>query len=293
VFRWAVEQELLPGHVYHALTAVRGLAKGRTEARESEPVKPVPEEYVHAVRPHVSAEVWAMVQFQSLTGARPGETVILRARDIDTGGAIWIYKPAAHKGEHHEHGREIRVGPRAQEVIKPFFKTDLSAYLFSPTEAQSRRRQEAHERRITPPSCGNVPGSNVRRRPLREPQERYTTASYHRAITRGCDAAFPAPDALARRKVAGINRKKSPRWETLAEWRKRLGDEGWKKLTAWQDAHRWHPHQLRHNLATRLRREFGIDTAQTVLGHRLGSLVTEIYAMANTAKADEVLTKIG
>ena len=29
----------------------------------------------------------------------------------------------------------------------------------------------------------------------------------------------------------------------------------------------WHPNQLRHNAATRLRREFGLDMARAVLGH--------------------------
>ena len=42
-FKWAVENELVPPGVYHGLKAVKGLQKGRTEAREPEPVKPVPE----------------------------------------------------------------------------------------------------------------------------------------------------------------------------------------------------------------------------------------------------------
>ena len=43
----------------------------------------------------------------------------------------------------------------------------------------------------------------------------------------------------------------------------------------------WSPNRLRHNAATRLRRECGIDVAHTILGHRLGSTVTEIYPEAN------------
>lgn len=71
-----------------------------------------------------------------------------------------------------------------------------------------------------------------------------------------------------------------------------MGDR-WAELLAWHKAHRWHPHQLRHNAATRLRREFGIDLAQTILGHRLGSAVTEIYAEANVAKAKDVIARVG
>ena len=52
VFRWAVADELVAPSVYHALSAVAGLKKGRSEARESEPVRPVPLEHVEAVIPH-------------------------------------------------------------------------------------------------------------------------------------------------------------------------------------------------------------------------------------------------
>jgi integrase len=55
----------------------------------------------------------------------------------------------------------------------------------------------------------------------------------------------------------------------------------------------WAPNRLRHNAATRLRREHGIDIAQTILGHRLGSHITEIYAEANIAKAIDVIAEVG
>ena len=56
---------------------------------------------------------------------------------------------------------------------------------------------------------------------------------------------------------------------------------------------RWSPNRLRHNAASRLRAEHGIDVAQTVLGHRLGSGITEVYAEANVAKAKDVIGKVG
>lgn len=55
----------------------------------------------------------------------------------------------------------------------------------------------------------------------------------------------------------------------------------------------WSPHRLRHNAATRLRAEAGIDVAQTVLGHRIGSVITELYAEANVSKAIEIVRRIG
>ena len=39
MFAWGVENELLPATVFHALQAVKGLRRGRSHARESEPVR--------------------------------------------------------------------------------------------------------------------------------------------------------------------------------------------------------------------------------------------------------------
>src|SRR5262249_40087476 len=55
---------------------------------------------------------------------------------------------------------------------------------------------------------------------------------------------------------------------------------------------RWHPHQLRHNAGTRLRREFGLDVARAVLGHS-SAVVTEVDAELDQAKAAEAMAKIG
>src|SRR4051794_33605125 len=64
MLRWAVENELVPPAVHQALKAVRGLSKGRTEARESVPVRSVPNASVDAIRPYASRQVWAMVELQ-------------------------------------------------------------------------------------------------------------------------------------------------------------------------------------------------------------------------------------
>jgi integrase len=54
----------------------------------------------------------------------------------------------------------------------------------------------------------------------------------------------------------------------------------------------WHPHQLRHNAATLIRREAGLDAARAVLGHR-SPAVTEVYAELDQAKAVAVAAKLG
>ncbi len=78
VFKWCVENELVPPTVLQALQAVAPLRRGRTTAAEPKPVKPVPDEHVQRVLSFVSRQVAAMMQLQKLTGARPGEIVLMR-----------------------------------------------------------------------------------------------------------------------------------------------------------------------------------------------------------------------
>jgi integrase len=112
IFRWAVENELVPPSVLHGLQAVRGLQKGRGGARETEPVKPVPLAYVEAVLPHLLPEVAAMVQLQLHTTMRPDEVVMIRAIDIDMAGKVWLYHPGTHKTAWRGHRRVVPVGPQ-------------------------------------------------------------------------------------------------------------------------------------------------------------------------------------
>lgn len=73
MYKWAVSEELLPVEPYQALCTLPGLQAGRSPAKESVPVKPVPEAFIDAIEPFVSRQVWGMIQLQRLTGARPGE----------------------------------------------------------------------------------------------------------------------------------------------------------------------------------------------------------------------------
>jgi integrase len=289
MFKWAIENELIDAVVFHRLQVVSGLRKGRSLARESEPVVPAPDEQVEAVLRHVSNEVAAMIQLQRFTGMRPAEVTVMRLCDIDCSEKVWIYMPATHKTEHHGKQRRIFLGPKAQLVLVPYLQSDPNAFLFSPAKAEETRLVKLHGKRRTRLSCGNRPGTNRANRPNRKPGSRYTTCSYGRAITRACEQAFPAPQHLAKIKVPG---KKGHRWETNAEWRKRLGEKKWQELKAWRKAHHWHPNQLRHNAATYLRKEFGIEAARVVLGHS-SAAVTEIYAEMDFDKAKSIMSRVG
>ena len=283
VFKWAVSEELVPPTVFQALSAVSGLRLGRSEARESEPVRPVPDTLVDGIRDHVSRQVWAMIELQRLTGMRPGEVMIMRACDLDVTGDVWLYRPYEHKTQHHGHERIVDLGPRAQAIVKQFLKLDRQAFLFSPKEAEAERSAERRRERKTP----MTPSQAKRRRktnPKRAPMDRYTTNSYRRAIERGCELAFRHPDTphLGAEHLTRGQRTEREKWEA----------EHAAELKAWRKAHRWHPHQLRHNFATRIRKEYGLETARVLLGHR-SMAVSEIYAEIDREKVAGIVAEVG
>lgn len=92
----------------------------------------------------------------------------------------------------------------------------------------------------------------------RRPGERYTTASYRRAIARAVATANDARDAKG-----------------VAE---RLPN--------------WSPNQLRHLRAGEVEERFGIEAANAVLGHT-NIRTTEIYARRKLQIATEVTRQIG
>lgn len=169
-----------------------------------------------------------MIELQLFTAARPGEVVAMRPCDIDVSGRVWFYRPAHHKTAHHGHARVVYIGPRAQEVLRPFLTRPLAAYLFSPVEALEERRRQRHAERRTPLSCGNRPGAQRCSNPAWKPGEAYTVAAYRRAIAYACDRAFPPPPPLAKRSG-----------ETIKAWGARLTAQQKEELKARRRACAW------------------------------------------------------
>lgn len=283
IFKWGVSEELVSSSVYHALATVTGLQKGRTPARETDPVEPVDDATVDATLPYLNRYVAGMVEFQRLTGCRPGEACNLRRCDIDTGGAIWLYKPPHHKTAHRGKSRTIAIGPKAQEVLKEFFTPSLDAYLFSPARAVEEWLAERSANRKTPryPSHMKRNAAKRKARAVRAPKAKYDRTSYSRAVARACEDAFPPPAPLAQKDG-----------ETLAEWKTRLTAKERAELAEWRHRHGWHPNQLRHTFATTVRKQHGLEAAQVLLGHSRAD-VTQVYAERNEELAASVAAKIG
>jgi integrase len=276
-FRWAAENEMAPRGLYHDLQAVTGLRRGRCEAPDPKPVGPVPEAVVDRTLEYLSPVVAAMVRLQLSSAMRPGELVIMRACDLNMTGPIWEYRPGVHKGEHHEAigPRVIMLGPKSQDVIRPFLCLDISGFLFSPKRAVADQIAERRAERKTKlwPSHEEHQAKKRQARGRKPLGDHYTVTSYRRAIARACDAAFPCPA------LAGI-----PKKNLTADQRA--------ELKAWRKAHRWHPHQLRHSAATIIRKQFGVEAAQAVLGHSQID-TSELYAEKSLDAARQVMREIG
>ncbi|MBX3408209.1 MAG: site-specific integrase [Phycisphaeraceae bacterium] len=253
MFRWAASRELVRADVYHALRTLPSLRRGRTPAVDHAPIGPVHTALVDPIKPFVSRQVAALIDLQRLTGARPGELIDLRAIDIDTRHDPWRAELRAHKTAHIGKSRTVHFGPRAQEVLAPFMAS-------RPVDAPLFSPKDAERERYA--ACG------THRKAPADPAttdrtlgEAYTVASYRRAIQRACDLAFPVPE--------GADAK------------------------AWRKAHRWHPNQLRHTAATEIRRQFGLEAAQLVLGHSSAAITDAVYAERDAAKVADVLRRVG
>lgn len=259
--KWAVSEQLVSPAVHQGLQTVEGLRKRRDKARKTEPVKSVPDDIVAQTIEHASPVVADMVRLQRLTTARPGEVCIIQPRLVDRSGNVWEFWPGRHKTERFDKERVIFIGPKAQEVLRPYLLRPASAYCFSPTESEGKRNRDRRAARRSP----RTPSQEARR-PKRDrkrpPGDHYTTDSYRRAIHRACDQAFPAPENL------DANAKKE-----------------------WQKKHRWSPNRLRHTGATEIRRQYGVEAATIIMGNSLD--VAEIYAERDYETARRIAKEVG
>jgi integrase len=264
-FKWAASVEMIPATVHEALRTVEGLQRGRTEAREPDPVEPVALEVVEATLPFLPRPIAAMVRLQLLTGMRAGEVVTMRGCDLTPGEPLWEYRPASHKGSWRGKSRLIPLGPKAVEIIKGFLTTDTQAFLFDPREVANRHL-------------------------IARTNKRYHRRSYDQAIARACDRAFPHPTLVELRATVMATplggRRKA--WAELRQWEQEHAAEH----AQWRDAHRWSPLQLRHTAATAIRSRYGLESAQLILGHARAD-VTQLYAERDEAKAQSIALEVG
>lgn len=248
MFKWAVAEELVPAGNLEALRALPGLRRGRSEARESKPVKPVADEVVRATLPHLPPHVRAIVALLDCTGMRPGEVCGMKLADIDRSGETWVYRPAHHKTAHHGRDRSIPLGPKARAVVLDHLRGRSFApdeYLFSPIRQREERFANIRANRKSKVTPSQV--CRKKSKPVRLPRERYSPEAIAHAVTKACKAANVA---------------------------------------------HWHPYQLRHSFASKVRKAHGLEAAQVLLGHARAD-VTQVYAERNEELASKVAAQVG
>ena len=220
VFRWAASVELIPVVIVQALETLPGLQRGRSKARETEEVKPVPSHDIEAALPFMPRPVAAMVQLQLLTGCRTEEVLAIRGCDLAPGEPNWEYRPEHHKTEWRDKERVIPVGPRAQEIVKEFLKADLQSYLFSPQDVVA----ELHGHRARQRKSKPTPSERARRIPG------IPARSIATAMTAG---------AIARRSSGPAERPASPNGRpcsSATQRPRRFGpDSGWRRRRSSSD----------------------------------------------------------
>jgi len=191
MFKWSVEEGLIPAEVWHRLQAVKPIAIGREGAVDNEPVKPVDEDVLAATLAELPLDKQAAIKVQRLTGMRSGELVRMTPSQVDMTGPHWIYTLSSHKTRSHIGDTFILIPAPAVAILLDCMPAKPDQPWF--------------------PWSVDWQGKSV---------------------------AFAA-------KRAGV-------------------------------AH-WHPHQLRHNLATEIAERIGLEAAQKVLRHT-NSKMTRTYA---------------
>ncbi len=258
-FKWAASEQLVPDAVYHSLGTVAGLQRGRAEAPETEPVKPVAWRHVRATLPHLGPTIVGMVRVQRLTGMRPGEVCCLRPADIDTSKRVWVFRPPYSKMSYKGQQREVMIGPRAQAVLRAFAPDDPNDYYFSPRRAVEQFHAERTINR-KPPRYPSDARNRTRKSKGPKPAAKYATSSYDHAIRRA------------------IERANWPLIEAAVEIELQIPN--------------WHPNQLRHAHGTEVRKRHGLEGAQVALGHTRAD-VTQVYAERDASFAARIAAEMG
>jgi len=130
--RWGCLAGWFPADAWSRLAVVRGLARGQLGVRESPGVQPVAWSEVQPSLEFMAPPVAAMVQLQFWCGMRPGEVCRMRRADLDTRGAVWLYRPPQHKNAWRGQQLVKGIPPGLQPLVQSFFQPALDAWLFAP-----------------------------------------------------------------------------------------------------------------------------------------------------------------
>lgn len=120
LWRWALDEGHITATQKAELSQVQNLKAFRSEAHETEPVRPVDDADIEATCAAMARNTADLVRVQRLTGMRPGEACGMRWCDIDTTRTPWVYRPAHHKTEWKGKIRAVLIGPKARAILEKY-----------------------------------------------------------------------------------------------------------------------------------------------------------------------------
>jgi len=124
------------------------------------------------------------------SNCRAEDVVTMRGCDLTMKGDLWEYRPASHKNQWREeasdiHKRVVYLGRRCQEVIRPFLKSDLQAYFFSPREGRAEYQAQRAAQRKTEPTPSELRRPR-KKNPKNAPRDHYDVNSFQQSIRKAC-----------------------------------------------------------------------------------------------------------
>lgn len=288
-WKWAVSMELVPGSVYGALTALPDLQRGRTSARESAPVGPAPQASIDAVLQVLQPTLADMVRVQLLTSMRPGEVCAMHSSHLTYFAPdVWLYRPVTHKMAYRGRDRTIAIGPQAVAI--------LSRYLVStcPGCGLTDRRYRLAWRSGTCGPCADrqedgiltmqptTPSPDV---PCAIFSPREVRRDWHTELRRLRKSRVQPSQQRSRA-------KKHPQKPCGEFYTSNTYAQAIRRACKGAGVEPFHPHQLRHTSATRIKEALGWDEARQALGHASVD-TTQIYVEDELRSLIEIARKTG
>lgn len=120
MWRWALDEGLVSATQKAELSQAQNLKAFRSDAPETEPVRPVDDSVIEATCAVMARNTSDMVRVQRLTGMRPGEICNMEWSCIDTTRTPWVYKPKWHKTEWKGKDRAVLIGPKARALLEKY-----------------------------------------------------------------------------------------------------------------------------------------------------------------------------
>jgi integrase len=131
MFKWGVENGIVPVATWQALTAISPLKAGRCEAHDNDRREAVSDENIQLVKARLEQRNRDIVDLLLLSGCRIGELLSLTWPMIDRSGETWEAELKNHKTAYRGKIRKLHFGKQAQAILNRYLGTPTSQTIFN------------------------------------------------------------------------------------------------------------------------------------------------------------------